>query len=845
MIYFCCDERRRDAVRAHPTLNGIDFLEVLDSERPAGSPRQRTLLVHLLKPVPALTLDNLALVGGVRITPVKVQWIGPASAPPPQATAAEAAFLTALTDADHILAVRTDAAGDFSSYTLRLVRSATDSAPPSGFDPLLSHIDFSFRVECAADFDCAPVRVCTEPAPDEPDIDYLAKDYASFRRLMLDRMSVLMPTWRERSAADLGVTLVELLAYVGDHLSYRQDAIATEAYLGTARRRASVRRHARLVDYRMHDGCNARAWVQVAVSGDLTLPQETQILSRTPGFPARIPSPASSALYDEIMRRQPVVFETMHQKNLFAGYDTLAFYTWSDRECCLPQGATRATLRGTYDKLAVGDVLVFEEVMSPRTGRAEDADVGHRHAVRLTEIVASVKGKPLVDPLDDQPITEIAWGGEDAVPFCLCVSARTDPEHGAVFNDAVSVARGNIVLADHGRRIPDESLGRVPQPRVFLDPAPALDRCKRSDRVAVPPRFRPMLANGPLTQAAPYDANVKPPVSARAAMHWALDVVVPSITLQSNPGPQQRGWQARRNLLGSGPDDTHFAVEVEGDGTAQLRFGDDHQGLRPDAGDSFLATYRVGNGATGNVGAEALAHVVCDIDAIEGVRNPMPAAGGIEPETIEEVRTRAPYAFRRQERAVTPDDYAEVTERAPQIQEAAATFRWTGSWHTVFVTADRASGLDVDAPFEGGLRAFIEPYRMAGYDLEVDGPRYVPLEIEMQVCVKPDYFRSDVKAELLDVFSAGMLADGRRGLFHPDAFSFGQPVYLSRLYAAAQAVPGVESVTVTKFGRQGETGAEALETARLDLGRLEIARLDNDRNFPERGVFRLQTGGGK
>jgi Baseplate J-like protein len=843
VIYFCCDARRRDAVRAHPILNGIDFLEVLDSERPAGSPRQRTLLVHLLKPVPALTLDNLALAGGVRITPVRPQWIGPASAPPPQATAAEVAFLTALNDADHILVVRTDAAGDFSRYTLRLVRSATDSAPPGGFDPLLSQIDFSFRVECASDFDCAPVRICVEPAPDQPDIDYLAKDYASFRRLMLDRMSVLMPAWRERSAADLGVTLVELLAYVGDHLSYRQDAIATEAYLGTARRRASVRRHARLVDYRMHDGCNARAWVQVAVSGDLALAQGTQIMSRTPGFPSRIP--ASSALYDDIMRRQPLVFETMHGKNLFAGYDTLAFYTWGDQECCLPQGATRATLRGSYDKLAVGDVLVFEEVMSPRTGRAEDADVGHRHAVRLTDVVTAVKGQPLVDPLNGRPITEIAWSGEDAVPFCLCVSARTDPEHGAVFNDTVSVARGNIVLADHGRRIVDEALGTVPQPRVFLDPPAGRDRCARTDRVPVPPRFHPVLANRPLTQAAPYDVAAAPPTSARAATHWLFDAVVPFATLTGNPGPQQRPWEARRDLLGSEADDTHVVIEVEGDGSAQLRFGDDRHGLRPDPGDVFLATYRVGNGAAGNVGAEALAHVVCNVDAIEGVRNPMPAAGGIEPETIEEVRTRAPYAFRRQERAVTPDDYADVTERAPQIQQAAATFRWTGSWHTVFVTADRAGGLDVDAPFESELRAFIEPYRMAGYDLEVDGPRYVPLEIEMQVCVRPDYFRSDVKAALLDLFSARVLADGRRGLFHPDAFSFGQPVYLSRLYAAAQVVPGVESVTITKFGRQGETGAEALEDARLDLGRLEIARLDNDRNFPERGVFRLQTGGGK
>src|SRR5206468_1474717 len=73
------------------------------------------------------------------------------------------------------------------------------------------------------------------------------------------------PEWTERHAADIGITLVELVAYVADYLAYRQDAVATEAYLGTARKRVSVRRHARLVDYPMHDGCNARVWVQVVL----------------------------------------------------------------------------------------------------------------------------------------------------------------------------------------------------------------------------------------------------------------------------------------------------------------------------------------------------------------------------------------------------------------------------------------------------------------------------------------------------------------------------------------------------------------------------------------------------
>src|SRR6185503_12468301 len=111
------------------------------------------------------------------------------------------------------------------------------------------------------------------PQPAEaPEIDYLAKDYASFRQLMLNRIALLMPQWTETNPADIGITLVEIMAYVADQLSYYQDAVATEAYLGTARQRISVRRHARLVDYHLHEGSNARAWLALTTSADVDVP---------------------------------------------------------------------------------------------------------------------------------------------------------------------------------------------------------------------------------------------------------------------------------------------------------------------------------------------------------------------------------------------------------------------------------------------------------------------------------------------------------------------------------------------------------------------------------------------
>jgi hypothetical protein len=109
--------------------------------------------------------------------------------------------------------------GDFSTYRLSLQESATSSQPPANFDPQLSAVDFSFKVECPEEFDCQTEKICPPEAQEQPEISYLAKDYASFRQLMLDRLSVLMPQWQERNPADVGVTLVELLAYVGDLVS--------------------------------------------------------------------------------------------------------------------------------------------------------------------------------------------------------------------------------------------------------------------------------------------------------------------------------------------------------------------------------------------------------------------------------------------------------------------------------------------------------------------------------------------------------------------------------------------------------------------------------------------------
>lgn len=853
----CSDLARRQTVSGNPALNGIDFLEVLDlqaldlSTQAAPSPRQQTLLVRLFQPVPPLQLQNIRIEGGVRITPINVVWAFPAGTlvagvmqpgvPSPPATHNEQAFFAGLPNPDHVLVIRTNVAGDFSTYTLRLVQSPANDSPPGNFDVRFAAIDFSFKVECPSDFDCQAVDVCSPQAPlPAPQIDYLAKDYSSFRMLMLDRLATTLPDWQEQSAADIGIALVDVLAFAGDRLSYRQDAVATEAYLGTARKRVSVRRHARLLDYAMHDGVNARVCVHIGVSSaadGTALPGPLAPTATVPGRPGttvftqvNAARGTFSGQMSTALDQGAVVFQTLHDITLRAAHNKIQFYTWGDDACCLPQGATQASLRKVFDKtvdpqddgstgpvqLKTGDALVFEEVLGPATGVAADADPAHRWVVRLTSVTETK------DALTNADVVEIEWSADDALPFPLCVSTNSQQD--------VSVARGNLVLADHGQSITGEALN-------FDDP----DNFQAG-------RFRPRLQNTRLTFTTPYNPNRPAPFNsllpASASLTQDPRAALPAITLAAPDGTL---WTPLPDLLEAGPFAPNFVVETEEDGTATLRFGDDTLGAKPTAG--FIANYRIGNGNVGHVGAEAIAHLVLPAlnspppTSILRVRNPLASQGGIDPESSDEVRLYAPQAFRTQERAVTVQDYADAAEGHPQVEKAESTLRFTGTWHTVSVTVQRRGGQAVDDAFRADVTTFLEPLRMAGFDLEVEAPIFVPLDIALTIHVAPGYFSDRVEQALLTAFSDGNLPDGSRGFFHPDNFTFGQPVYLSRIVAAAMQVPGVlwvdSSNTVpNRFQRFGELPHGELQAGKIEMERLEIARLDNDPNEPENG--RLQ-----
>lgn len=776
------DDSRRENAAIAAGLNGIDAVEV-------ATPDQRTLRVHFLLPLPgepggpatpALTPGALRVEGGVRVPGVRV---------------------TSVSSAGTRLTVVVDRAGDFSPYTIGVVAGPGLDEPPAGFDPALASCRFSFKARCESAFDRASPAPAGVPGPASPVVDYLARDYTTFTRLLLDRLSLISPAWADRSPADPHIALIEVLADLGDRLAYEQDAAATEAYPGTARSRISLRRHTRLLDYTVDDGANATTWVLLDVTpgGSLdgtSLDAGRLLLTGAGGARAGVPPET----LDAELREGAIVFRTTAPIPLSSPRNRIRLHLWSGCDRTLARGATAVDLvRPPGLTFAPGDLLLLEQERSPLTGAVADADPALRHLVRLTGVVTRT------DPVTATPLLTVSWSVAQALPFDLTLSARAGTG-GEVIDTAV--ARGNLGPADHGRPVVLPGALVVPE---------ATDR-----------PFRPRLDLADLTVVGQPDEGG-----------------LPAISLDDGSGTFD--WQPVVDLLSSAADDPSFVVEFEHGHRPVLRFGDGVHGRRPAPGTVFTVAARRGTGPSGNVGADAVSRLVTsDPGAVRAVRNPFPATGGRPPESRDHILVHAPVAFRTQRRAVTAADWVEIAQRHPGVQRASARLRWTGSWWTVFVAVDRISGGGVvaDATLAGELRDYLDRFRMTGVDLELVDPVFVPLDLQVRITVAPDRFRGDVVRAVHEAISPGPHRSGATGLCHPDRLTFGQPLHLSAIHAAADGTPGVRYAEILACHPLGRAPAEELARGIVTVGPGEVLRLDDDPNRPEHGRLRVDAVGG-
>ena len=806
---------RLELLRAQTALTGIDFVHVADA--------QTTIDVYWH--VEPDTLD-VPLVGALAPAEVTITSTHGRRRPTVPVTAVSWPSV----QGRRVLRLAVAEPGDFVTYRLAVLDDRVDD--------FYNDVPFSFQAGCPSRLDCAPrTPPCPDDLPAGPPTDWTARDFWQLRRVMLDAATLLEPTWADRSVADELVMLVEVLASIGDELSYAQDRVAQEAYLETATQLRSLRRHAQLVDHRMHDGLGGSTWLAVTAGGPVGI---GNLAAGTPVWAEleagqRVSYALGTGLADEL---DGGVYQVDARRN------ALTPHVYDDSADCLPAGATTLAVAGH-----VG--AAFPDPGDPPLMVALHEDPADAGVPRRTWVLPVTSGVDEDDPVLPDPATGVApapvtvltWDAADAPPFDLAL--------------AETVVLGNVVPATAGST---RSTGFVVGVGVAGGPPEAVER-------QGPGGATELLHSLP----DPEGLGLVWRPAGEAAVGGGGDVraTLPELAVleQRAPDPPVR-WEWRPQLVGpsaSTPTDRHVTLDDGTWGPAAtyhrpgaeivhtdwlagtgytLRFGDGEFGAPPPTGGVFEVAFRVGNGRAGNVPAGAIRHHDGTDPLLVAVTNPLAVVDGAEAESPADTRRVAPYEWQTVTyRAVRTEDYAEALTRLDWVQSAGAVSRWTGSWLSLLATPDPRDAVALTPAWRGEARDQLDRFRQAGREVVLGEPRYADLDLDLTVCVE----RSAYPGEVLRRVLAALVGDPERpaaaSFFDPDRFVFGTPLNRAALEAAVQAVPGVRAVEGATYRRRGRFDWRPLPAVVL-VAPDELVRVVNDTAHPERGTVRILTEGG-
>ncbi len=784
-----------------------------------------------------------------------------------------------------ILQLKVKPIGDYSTYTLGIKTEGN-----SDIDPVFNEIKFKFRPGCF-NTDCRPEWEAAPRPGENPVIDYLARDYDSFRHVMMSAMAERVPGWQPTSEADLDQVLLELFSVAADELSDYQDRVMNEAYLATARKRVSLARHGRLMDYHIHQGNQASSWVALRVADGKTVNLKPDFEVATDrnfdgertivfscqglfylgeGFKNELDNFRISdrlrdkfKLYDINLSSESFVdvsdfgsrWEIIDDENkqvylvvkdgdhlaVFVDWylnyllNDIKLHTWSDSKPALKAGATQADLliadgkketdaESVCNAIRGGKVkhLLLQEWLNPSTGKPPGANPGKRQLLKLLSGDEAVE--KLHDLLEDKWIVRVKWRDEYALEndYCFSIDCPPDKTH-----DDVSMFHGNLIKVYHGRarecifKAPGESLDSLQNEYHYERTGSGSVICRLPDKHLA---YRETESGG----LVPPESTLEVSVISASGVSDKYDEV---ISLIHSDDSDEMG--------------DHFVVETDESGHSLVRFGNGINGKRLPEKAVVNCKYRAGIGPDGNIGSDRLICFPEYYDSlIDECWNPFDITNGRAPEPVAEIIRRVPEAYiYRQLRAVTLKDYVDRAEELEEVQRAYAAYSWTGSWRTVRITIDPRGGTELTETLSDKLASHLDAVRLIGEDLEIRPPRFVPLDITVELCVHPDFWPEDIKYLLEQEFSDGWTPGGRPAFFNPDLWTFGQGLMKSQIIGRVQMIEGVDHVKSVIMKRFNEPTPGFRD--RIEIGPTEIIQVKNDPDQMEAGIIRFDLKGGR
>ncbi|MEU6996481.1 putative baseplate assembly protein [Streptomyces sp. NPDC046465] len=606
------------------------------------------------------------------------------------------------------------------------------------------------------------------------------------------------PEWTDHNVSDPGVTLVEAVAHMADQIVYRLNRVPEKNHLAFLD----------LLGVTLFPPSAARAdvtfWLSAPQTEPVVLPAGTEVATSrteteeavafaTEGDLTVVPCELAA-----VLRQEEGGTPQDCGQDVFGGRDVTVFAT-SPRpgdtllfglSAAVPRCAAVLELDSRVDGVGVDPrqpPLVWEAWTADGWTECEVDEDTTGGLNRPGEVVLHVPAGHIVSRLGRQ---EAGW-----LRCRVTEAAKGQPFYSAspTVRSASAFTIGGTTVVAHADVVSDEMLGDstgVPGQRVRLAQAPVV-----ADR--------------------------------------------PPLLLEVSDGEDAgwHAWQVVDNFASSGPYDPHVTLDAA---TGEIAFGPAVRepdgtlrqfGAVPGKGAAIRATrYRTGGGRAGNVARSAIQVLRSSIPYVARVENREAARGGVDGETVQEAKVRAPIALRAQERAVTARDYEELARRAApetaRIHCLAAESAEVGE-NAVRVlvvpqaVADRDGRLRFEQLVPGEellsrVTDFLDDRRPLGTRLSVGPPYYQGVTVVATLHSFRAAQAERVRAEALDALYAYL--DPLTGGAHGEGWPFGRPLRAGEIFAALQRVPGVELVDeVLLHPADPLTGRRGDATDRIEL----------------------------
>ena len=261
-------------------------------------------------------------------------------------------------------------------------------------------------------------------------------------------------------------------------------------------------------------------------------------------------------------------------------------------------------------------------------------------------------------------------------------------------------------------------------------------------------------------------------------------------------------------IFGGGSQDISQLSEFGVDSSLVSKIGDfinnSSLGITPTANRTMFIKYRTGGGAATNIGPNVLTSLGLANIIINGpssamntsvrnsirVNNPIPALGGKDEPSVEEIRNLVRYNFSAQNRAVTINDYQTIISLMPG--EFGAPYRCSVyeeqnkiKVHIITLDSDGTLSNVSSTTLLNNIATYLSDYRMINDYIEVTNGRVINLGFEIDLIIDKQYPQSQIISEAIN---------NTKNYFNIDKWNMGDDIYLGQLIESINSINGVLNV---------------------------------------------------